>query len=298
MCRLRIPGGVVKSYQLRELAAIARELTTGYIQITTRNNFQIRLIEPKNCPEVLRRIQACGLHSRGAGADNIRNITMNPCAGLRPARTHRRAPAGARTGARSSSHRASSTICRANSTSPTTAAGSSAPWRTRTTSARAPCAIGENTDGIAPGRVFPHRARRRHRPSDVRQRLRASSSSPEQLNQVIMAHRARLHPRRRPHEPQEGALQVSGRSAWARWIHREDVEALLAFKLTRLAPDRRCKSKRTFSQQGHSHVGVYPQKQDGLTLHRRRACRWANSPRGNSTASPTWRTVTAPAKCG
>ncbi len=60
MCRLRIPGGVVKSYQLREIAAIARELTTGYIQITTRNNFQIRLIEPKNCPEVLRRIQGCG----------------------------------------------------------------------------------------------------------------------------------------------------------------------------------------------------------------------------------------------
>ncbi len=84
MCRLRIPGGVVKSYQLRELAAIARELTTGYIQITTRNNFQIRLIEPKDCPEVLRRIQGCGLHSKGAGADNIRNITMNPCAGYDP----------------------------------------------------------------------------------------------------------------------------------------------------------------------------------------------------------------------
>ena len=63
MCRLRIPGGVVKSHQLREIAAIASELTTGYIQITTRNNFQIRLIEPKNCPEVLRRIQGCCLHS-------------------------------------------------------------------------------------------------------------------------------------------------------------------------------------------------------------------------------------------
>jgi ferredoxin-nitrite reductase len=87
MCRLRIPGGVVKSYQLREIAAIARELTTGYIQITTRNNFQIRLIEPKNCPEVLRRIQGCGLHSKGAGADNIRNITMNPCAGYDPMRS-------------------------------------------------------------------------------------------------------------------------------------------------------------------------------------------------------------------
>jgi ferredoxin-nitrite reductase len=84
MCRLRIPGGTVKSYQLRELASISRELTSGYIQITTRNNFQIRVIEPKNCPDVLRRIQGCGLHSKGAGADNIRNITANPAMGIDP----------------------------------------------------------------------------------------------------------------------------------------------------------------------------------------------------------------------
>jgi len=58
MCRLRIPGGLVKSFQLREIANIADDLTSGYIQITTRANFQIRLIQPKDCPEVLRRIQA------------------------------------------------------------------------------------------------------------------------------------------------------------------------------------------------------------------------------------------------
>jgi ferredoxin-nitrite reductase len=84
MARLRIPGGQLKSYQLREIAAIATELTTGYIQITTRANLQIRLIEPKNVPEVLRRIQLVGLHTRGAGADNIRNLTSNPTAGIDP----------------------------------------------------------------------------------------------------------------------------------------------------------------------------------------------------------------------
>jgi len=84
MCRLRIPGGVVKSFQLRELARISQELTTGCVQITTRANFQLRLIEPKNAPEVLRRIQGVGLHTRGAGADNIRNITCNPTAGIDP----------------------------------------------------------------------------------------------------------------------------------------------------------------------------------------------------------------------
>lgn len=84
MARLRIPGGVVKTFQLRELASIAKELTTGYVQITTRANFQMRLIQPKDCPEVLRRIQSVGLHTRGSGADNIRNLTASPTAGIDP----------------------------------------------------------------------------------------------------------------------------------------------------------------------------------------------------------------------
>jgi ferredoxin-nitrite reductase len=84
MARLRIPGGVVKTFQLAEIARIAKELTSGYIQITTRANFQFRLIQPKDAPEVLRRIQSVGLHTRGAGADNIRNLTANPTAGIDP----------------------------------------------------------------------------------------------------------------------------------------------------------------------------------------------------------------------
>ncbi len=84
MCRLKIPGGVLKTFQLREVARVAQELTSGYVQITTRANLQLRLIEPKNAPEFLRRIQSVGLSSKGAGADNIRNLTVNPTAGIDP----------------------------------------------------------------------------------------------------------------------------------------------------------------------------------------------------------------------
>jgi ferredoxin-nitrite reductase len=84
MARLRIPGGMLTMYQLRELARVAQELTTGYVQITTRANLQMRLIQPEDAPEVLRRIQSVGLHTRGAGADNIRNLTANPTAGIDP----------------------------------------------------------------------------------------------------------------------------------------------------------------------------------------------------------------------
>ena len=84
MARLRIPGGQLSTFQLRELARISQELTSGYMQITTRANLQMRLIKPKDAPELLRRIQSVGLHTRGAGADNIRNITANPTAGIDP----------------------------------------------------------------------------------------------------------------------------------------------------------------------------------------------------------------------
>jgi ferredoxin-nitrite reductase len=84
MARLRIPGGQLKTYQLREVARIAQEITSGYVQVTTRANLQVRLIKPKDAPEFLRRLQSVGLHTRGSGADNIRNLTSNPTAGVDP----------------------------------------------------------------------------------------------------------------------------------------------------------------------------------------------------------------------
>jgi ferredoxin-nitrite reductase len=84
MARLRIPGGQLRTFQLRELANVAKDLTTGYVQITTRANIQMRLIQPKDTPALVQRIQHVGLHTRGAGADNIRNLTANPTAGIDP----------------------------------------------------------------------------------------------------------------------------------------------------------------------------------------------------------------------
>jgi ferredoxin-nitrite reductase len=82
MARLRLPGGQLFGWQLRELANIADQLTTGYLQITTRANLQFRLIQPRDTPEFLRRVQAVGLHTHGAGADNIRNLTCDPTSGV------------------------------------------------------------------------------------------------------------------------------------------------------------------------------------------------------------------------
>jgi ferredoxin-nitrite reductase len=84
MCRLRIPGGIINAHQLRGVAAIADDLAGGYADITTRANLQLREIPAKHAPEMLLRLSEIGLTSRGAGADNIRNITGSPTAGIDP----------------------------------------------------------------------------------------------------------------------------------------------------------------------------------------------------------------------
>ena len=82
MCRLRIPGGILTAHQMNGIASIADDLAGGYADITTRANLQLREIPAQNAPEILLRLAEIGLTSRGAGADNIRNITGSPTAGI------------------------------------------------------------------------------------------------------------------------------------------------------------------------------------------------------------------------
>jgi ferredoxin-nitrite reductase len=84
MCRLRIPNGILKHWQLSGLADLAKKCAGGYSHVTTRANLQMREIEPKNAVAMVEAIQDLGLCSRGSGADNIRNVTGTPTAGIDP----------------------------------------------------------------------------------------------------------------------------------------------------------------------------------------------------------------------
>src|SRR5215472_7471046 len=84
MCRLRMPNGILKHWQLAGLADLAESCGGGYAHVTTRANLQIREILPKNGVALIEGIQDLGLCSRGAGADNIRNVTGTPTAGIDP----------------------------------------------------------------------------------------------------------------------------------------------------------------------------------------------------------------------
>lgn len=261
MCRLRIPGGVVKTHQLRELAAIARELTTGYIQITTRNNFQIRLIEPRNCPEVLRRIQSVGLHSRGTGADNIRNITMNPCAGYDPYELLDVRPLVNELATFLLSSREFYDLPRKFNIAYDGGGLISAVEDTNDIGASA-VEIKANDQGIEPGLYF------RIALGGVTGLQTFASDwgvivKPAELNRLMLGI-LRVFIRDGDRTNRKKArlkylIEKRGLDGF-----RDDVEALMGEKLTYLTADSPLHEKRKFSQQGHSHIGVYPQKQKGL----------------------------------
>lgn len=84
MLRCRIPGCVLRDFQMERLANIAEQLGGNYAHITTRGNIQIREIAAKDSVDVLLGLADVGLTSRGSGADNIRNITASPTSGFDP----------------------------------------------------------------------------------------------------------------------------------------------------------------------------------------------------------------------
>jgi ferredoxin-nitrite reductase len=82
MCRLRIANGILTHWQFAGLADLAERYAHGYAHVTTRANIQMREIAPKDAVAMVEAIQDLGLCSRGSGADNIRNVTGSPTAGI------------------------------------------------------------------------------------------------------------------------------------------------------------------------------------------------------------------------
>ncbi len=84
MSRLRIPGGVLSSWQFRGVADLARRFGGGHVDCTTRANLQVREIKAPDAVAYLMGLADYGLVSRGSGADNIRNCTSTPTSGIDP----------------------------------------------------------------------------------------------------------------------------------------------------------------------------------------------------------------------
>jgi ferredoxin-nitrite reductase len=84
MMRLRMPNGITNAEQFRVIADIGREFGKGFVDITTRQQIQLRWFKIDHVPEIWARLEAVGLMSLQTGMDNVRNIIGCPAAGITP----------------------------------------------------------------------------------------------------------------------------------------------------------------------------------------------------------------------
>ena len=82
MLRVKIPSGILNAEQLRALAEIGDSYSTGRGHLTTRQNVQFHFVKLENVPAAMRLLAACGLTTREACGNTVRNVTSCPLAGI------------------------------------------------------------------------------------------------------------------------------------------------------------------------------------------------------------------------
>jgi len=82
MLRIRIPNGFLTSRQLITIADLADRYARGVADITVRQNIQLHWVRVEDLPPIFSALAGCGLGSLGTCGDVTRNITGCPLAGL------------------------------------------------------------------------------------------------------------------------------------------------------------------------------------------------------------------------
>lgn len=82
LARIRVPGGILSSKHARVLSHAAKVFGNGTIDLTNRANVQLRGIKPGATDELVKTLLAEKLISQSSQHDRLRNITMDPLAGL------------------------------------------------------------------------------------------------------------------------------------------------------------------------------------------------------------------------
>lgn len=82
MIRVRIAGGALTAHQASVLADVAQRFGQDYIDLTTRQQIELRYVSIEDLPEALSLLESVGLTSYQTGVDNFRNILLDPLDGL------------------------------------------------------------------------------------------------------------------------------------------------------------------------------------------------------------------------
>jgi sulfite reductase (ferredoxin) len=85
MVRVRVPGGALAAAQARLLADLCRRYGEGRLHVTTRQDLQFHGVAIEDTPEIMRRLLAVDLTTKGGGGNTVRNVTACPHAGVCPA---------------------------------------------------------------------------------------------------------------------------------------------------------------------------------------------------------------------
>jgi NAD(P)H-nitrite reductase large subunit len=84
MMRLRLEAGKTNARQLRVIADLSDEYGKGFADLTTRQQIQLRWFTLADVPDIWRRLEEVGLHSKQTGMDNVRGVAGCAVSGLTP----------------------------------------------------------------------------------------------------------------------------------------------------------------------------------------------------------------------
>src|SRR5437899_10892330 len=84
MMRIRMPNGFATSAQLVAIADLSKRLGNGAVDITTRQQIELRGYTLETVPEIFERLRGVDLRTLQTGQDNVRNINGCALAGLTP----------------------------------------------------------------------------------------------------------------------------------------------------------------------------------------------------------------------
>lgn len=82
MMRIRMPNGFARSEQLQAIAELSRRVGNQVVDITTRQQIELRGFTLESVAEIWDKLRGVDLRSLQTGVDNVRNINGCPLAGL------------------------------------------------------------------------------------------------------------------------------------------------------------------------------------------------------------------------
>ncbi|HIP21077.1 MAG TPA: ferredoxin--nitrite reductase [Sulfurimonas sp.] len=78
MFKLRIPGGFMTAQQAKVIGECSQEFGQNYLDLTTRQQIELRYLSVESLPIIVKRLDAVGLSGHQTGVDNIRGIVSDP----------------------------------------------------------------------------------------------------------------------------------------------------------------------------------------------------------------------------